>query len=85
VTGLSVAVAFLIGTIELVGVIHDQLDLTDPVTSWISDLNLNNVGFTIVGLFVVVWAAAVGYWKIGNLENRWSASTDPTASTATSD
>jgi high-affinity nickel-transport protein len=70
VTGLSVAVAFLIGTIELVGVLHDQLDLTDPVTTGISDLNLNNVGFTIVGLFIVVWAAAVGYWKIGNLEDR---------------
>src|SRR6185437_2455945 len=35
ITGLSVAVALLIGTIELVTVLHDKLDLTDPVTDWI--------------------------------------------------
>ena len=31
-TGLSIAVAFLIGTIELVGILHDQLSLNDPIT-----------------------------------------------------
>jgi nickel/cobalt transporter (NiCoT) family protein len=72
ITGLSVAVAFLIGTIELIGILHDQLGLTDPVTTWISDVNLNNVGFVIVGLFVVVWACALGYWRLGKVEHRWS-------------
>src|ERR1700754_872089 len=33
ITGLSIAVAFFIGTIELVGVLHEKLDLTDPVRS----------------------------------------------------
>ena len=59
ITGLSIAVAFFIGTIELVTVLHDKLGLNDPLTGWISGLDLDNVGFIIVGLFVVVWAAAL--------------------------
>ncbi|MBV9024231.1 MAG: HoxN/HupN/NixA family nickel/cobalt transporter [Streptomycetaceae bacterium] len=72
ITGLSIAVAFLIGTIELVGILHDQLGLTDPVTGWISGIDLNNVGFVIVGLFIVVWACALGYWRIAKVEHRWN-------------
>ncbi|MFC8513862.1 HoxN/HupN/NixA family nickel/cobalt transporter [Streptomyces sp. NPDC057257] len=73
ITGLSIAVAFFIGTIELVGVLHDKLGLTDTVTDWISGLDLDNVGYVIVGLFVVVWAAALAYWKVAKVEQRWAA------------
>ncbi|MFE9833782.1 HoxN/HupN/NixA family nickel/cobalt transporter [Streptomyces sp. NPDC005551] len=72
ITGLSIAVAFLIGTIELVGVLHDRLDLRDAVTGWIAGLDLDNVGFIIVGLFVVVWAAALAYWRLARVEQRWA-------------
>ena len=72
ITGLSIAVAFFIGTIELVGVLHDRLDLTDGVTGWIAGLDLDNVGYVIVGLFVVVWAAAVTYWRLARVEERWT-------------
>ncbi|MFE5033337.1 Nickel transporter NicT [Streptomyces sp. NPDC056683] len=72
ITGLSVTVAFLIGTIELVGSLHAQLHLADPATGWISGINLNNAGFVIVGLFVVVWACALGYWRIAKVEHRWN-------------
>ena len=73
ITALSVAVALIIGTIELVGVAHDQLGLVNPVTDWIAELNLNNVGFVIVGAFLVVWAVALAYWKLARVERRWSA------------
>ncbi|WP_234377113.1 HoxN/HupN/NixA family nickel/cobalt transporter [Streptomyces sp. TP-A0356] len=72
ITGLSIAVAFLIGTIELVGVLHDKLDLRDALTGWIAGLDLDNVGFVIVGLFVVVWAAALAYWRLARIEERWT-------------
>ena len=80
ITGLSVAVALLIGTIELVGVLHDNLRWTNPATDWISALNLNNVGFTIVGLFVVTWACALAYWRLSGAERRWALARAPAAS-----
>jgi high-affinity nickel-transport protein len=77
ITGLSVAVALIIGSIELVGVLHDDFAVVDPVTTWVASLNLNNVGFVIVGLFVVVWAAAIAYWRLAKLEHRWRPSPAP--------
>ncbi|WP_346092667.1 HoxN/HupN/NixA family nickel/cobalt transporter [Streptomyces olivaceiscleroticus] len=73
ITGLSIVVAFFIGTIELVSVLHDKLGLRDAVTDWVSGLDLDNVGYLIVGLFVVVWAAAIAYWRLSGVEQRWTA------------
>jgi high-affinity nickel-transport protein len=73
ITGLSVAVALLIGTIELVGVLHEKIGWTDPVSTAIASVSLDDVGFIVVGLFVVFWVAAIGYWKIGRVEERWTA------------
>ncbi|GGN54689.1 hypothetical protein GCM10011579_014020 [Streptomyces albiflavescens] len=51
-------------------VLHDKLDLRDDVTGWIAGLDLDNVGYIIVGLFVVVWVAAVAYWRLARVEQR---------------
>jgi high-affinity nickel-transport protein len=75
ITGLSIAVAFIIGTIELVSVLHDNLGLEDGITDWISGIDLDNVGYIIVGLFVVVWACAIAYWRLADVEHRWNAKT----------
>ncbi|MBS2963797.1 HoxN/HupN/NixA family nickel/cobalt transporter [Actinocrinis puniceicyclus] len=72
VTGLSVTVALVVGTVELVGVAHDRFGLRDPVSGWVAGLDLNNVGFLIVGAFAAVWAAALAYWKLAGVERRWS-------------
>lgn len=74
VTGLSVAVALLIGTIELVTVLHDDLHWEGPVSTWISEISLNNAGLAIVAMFAVTWLGAIGYWKAGKLETRWATS-----------
>lgn len=72
ITGLSVAVALLIGTIEVVTVLHDKLGWHNTVVDAISAISLDNVGFLIVGLFAVVWLIAVAYWKIARVEDRWA-------------
>lgn len=64
VTGLSVAVAWVVGTVELVSVLHDDLGWTDPVTEWVSALSLDDVGFAIVGLFAVTWLTAIALWRL---------------------
>src|SRR3989441_4415927 len=52
ITGLSVAVALIIGTIELA-----------TIAGVIPDVNMNTVGFAIVGLFVATWAVALAVWR----------------------
>jgi high-affinity nickel-transport protein len=79
VTGLSVLVALLVGSIELVGVLHDNAGWVNPVTTWVASIDLNNVGFMIVGLFVLTWVAAVGYWHVGRVADRWDPEIAATA------
>jgi high-affinity nickel-transport protein len=73
ITGLSIIVALLIGTIELVTVLHDDLGWVDPLTTSVSEINLDNAGFALVGLFAVAWLCAVTYWKVAGVERRWDA------------
>jgi high-affinity nickel-transport protein len=73
VTALSVFVALVIGTIELVAVFTEKLGLTGFPWENIANLDLNYVGYAIVGTFVVTWAIALAVWHLGNIEEKWSA------------
>jgi nickel/cobalt transporter (NiCoT) family protein len=73
VTGLSVAVALLIGTVELLGLLAGRLGLHGPFWDWISGLDLNLLGFVIVGLFLATWVVALVVWKVGRIEEKWTA------------
>ena len=73
VTGLSAGVALLIGTVELLQVLSGQLGWTGGFWAWTAGLDLNTLGFVIVGLFVLTWVGAIAYWHWGNVEERWSA------------
>jgi nickel/cobalt transporter (NiCoT) family protein len=77
ITGLSVAVALLIGTAELLSVLSDKLGFTGGFWSWIDGLDLNTIGYGIVALFVIVWAAALAVWRFARIEERWSAALQP--------
>ena len=70
ITGLSVVVALLIGTVEIVGLIGQEFSLGGPFWTWIEGLNINTLGFVIVGLFVGTWALALVAWRAFNLERR---------------
>ncbi|MDE3065497.1 MAG: HoxN/HupN/NixA family nickel/cobalt transporter [Acidobacteriota bacterium] len=71
ITGLSVFVAFYIGTLELGQVLANQLHLRGGFWSFAQGFNINRAGFTIVGIFVGVWVAALAYWRFGRVEERW--------------
>jgi high-affinity nickel-transport protein len=73
ITGLSVAVAFVIGTIELISILADKLSIESGPLATIADLDLNYVGYSIVALFVVTWLVAVAVWKFGRIEKKWTA------------
>ncbi len=72
ITGLSVAVALIIGTIELSGLIAQKLNLSGGFWSWWENIDINLLGFIIVGLFVFTWAIALSVWHFGRIEQRWS-------------
>src|SRR4051812_2363918 len=73
VTALSVAVALVIGTIELIAVFSDKLSLNGGIWDFVSGIDLNYVGYAIVGVFVATWAIALAVWRFGRIEQRWSS------------
>lgn len=73
ITSISVAVALLIGTIELIGVLADRLSITSGPLAAIADIDLDYAGYAIVGLFVLAWVIALAVWHFGRIEERWSA------------
>ena len=73
ITAISVAVALVIGTIELVGVLAEQAGITSGPIAWIGDIPLDYAGYAIVGLFVLAWAFALLVWRVGRIEEKWSA------------
>ncbi|MER8188591.1 HoxN/HupN/NixA family nickel/cobalt transporter [Kitasatospora sp. NPDC094015] len=73
ITGLSVAVALIIGTVELLGLAAEKLDLHGAFWDWVAGLDLNIIGFVIVGLFFATWIVALAVWKFGRIEEKWSA------------
>ncbi|HEV3212848.1 MAG TPA: HoxN/HupN/NixA family nickel/cobalt transporter [Acidimicrobiales bacterium] len=72
ITGLSVAVAFLIGTVELLGLLGAELNLSGRFWRTMAGFNLNAAGFAIVGLFVVTWVVALAVWHLAKIESRWA-------------
>jgi len=78
ITGLSIGAAFIIGSIEILGVLTSELHLRGAFWSTMANFNINTAGFCIAALFVLVWALAVAYWRLGNVEDRWAANVPPT-------
>ncbi|MDH6193381.1 high-affinity nickel-transport protein [Mycobacterium frederiksbergense] len=72
VTVLSVIVALVIGVIVLTGLLVDHLGITTGPLAFIGSADLEFVGFLIVGLFVLSWIVALGIWRFGRIEERFS-------------
>jgi high-affinity nickel-transport protein len=73
VTSLSVAVAWMVGAIELLQVLAAKLTLHGPFWSLLESLDLGRLGYLVVGLFVATWLCSVTVWKTRRVEQRWSA------------
>ena len=61
ITLVSVVVAFLVGGIEALGLIGDQLSLSGWFWDGIGALNDNftSLGFIIIGVFIAAWVASI--------------------------
>jgi high-affinity nickel-transport protein len=77
ITFVSVVVAFLIGGIEAIGLLKDQLKLTGGVWDLVGNLNDNfgTLGFVIIGIFVVCWIGSVVIYRIKGFDRLESSVT----------
>jgi high-affinity nickel-transport protein len=69
-TALSVAVALVIGTIELLQVLIGMFSLHGKVFDFIGGLDFGVLGYLIVGMFLLAWGLSVAFWKLAGVERR---------------
>ncbi|MBT2533877.1 HoxN/HupN/NixA family nickel/cobalt transporter [Arthrobacter sp. ISL-48] len=72
VTGLSVAVALGIGSVQLISLLVDSTGIRSGPLAVIGRLDLTAIGYTTVALFIFTWLVALGIWRFGHIEERWS-------------
>jgi high-affinity nickel-transport protein len=73
ITTLSIVVAVLIGSLELLSLLADKLGLTGGVWDLVTKVgDFSYSGYLVVGVFVLTWAISVGVWKLGKIEQRWT-------------
>jgi nickel/cobalt transporter (NiCoT) family protein len=73
VTALSVAVALVIGGIELSSILVDQAGITVGPLAAIATVDLTYVGYGIVAFFILAWLVSITVWRYGRIEEKWSS------------
>jgi high-affinity nickel-transport protein len=65
-TGLSVGVALVIGSIEIVQVLAHVLGLHGAFWNSVVRLDFGGLGYIVVALFLLAWGISVALWSRGN-------------------
>jgi high-affinity nickel-transport protein len=68
ITGLSVVIALLVGTIELLSIAAEGLPGRGGVWMLIRHWDPQATGYVVVGVFLAAWAGSVGVWRLGRFE-----------------
>jgi nickel/cobalt transporter (NiCoT) family protein len=76
VTSLSVSVALIIGTIELLQVTAAKFSLEGGFWAFLDNLDLGRIGYVVVGMFIAAWAFSLVLWKARRIEARWGGMLD---------
>lgn len=77
ITALSVAVALVVGAVELASVLAQRLGAASGPLALVGAIDLNQVGYAIAAIFLVAWILAAAAWKFGRIEEKWSVSPGP--------
>ncbi len=71
ITGLSIAVAFFIGSIEILGLLGTEFHLNGVFWTYMTGFDINKAGIIMVGIFVVTWIVALSIWHLGKIEEKY--------------
>jgi high-affinity nickel-transport protein len=77
ITSLSILVALVVGTIELLSALAERLGLTGRAWRTVTTLNLNAIGIVVIALFVLTWLVALLVWQVADIEKRWTLPHNP--------
>jgi high-affinity nickel-transport protein len=69
-----VFVAFFIGTIEILGLIGSEYNLSGGFWSFMGNFDINKAGVVIVAIFALTWVVALSVWRFGKIEQKWDLS-----------
>jgi nickel/cobalt transporter (NiCoT) family protein len=72
VTSLSVAVAWMVGGIELLQVIAAKLSLNGEFWQTLQGIDLGTLGYAVVALFIATWLLSFTVWKRSGIEQQWA-------------
>ena len=59
-------------TLVVLSLFAEELGWRGGFWDWVAGLDLNVIGFVIVGMFVLTWLAALLVWRVGRIEERWA-------------
>ena len=78
VTAVSVAVALIIGTLQLMSILVESLGLSGGPVAYLASLDLSAVGVIVAAGFMGMWVLALVVWRFGRIEERWARQLQPT-------
>ena len=67
---------------EFKSILANNLGITSGPLATIGGLDLNKVGYLIVGLFLTTWVMALAVWCYARMEDKWIARFDDNPSNA---
>jgi high-affinity nickel-transport protein len=68
ITVMSVAMAVIIGTVQLVAALARGFEWRNPFLAWFESLEF--LGYAIAGTLLATWLIAVVVWRVGRFEER---------------
>lgn len=64
ITGISAFSALFISVITMGGFLNAAFGLTDPVTTWLGEIDLGDAGLVLIALFAIVWVVAALRFRV---------------------
>ena len=77
VTIISVMVAWMIGSVELLQVVSTELNLGGGFWAWLDGLDFETLGYGIVAVFILSWVISMVYWKVNRFEQHYAGIVAP--------